>query len=88
VRGPRGRNCRQVSHGEDSIEGSPCGQCVNEELRLLEADWNGIVSPGIFQDVATVRGQDELHVERASGLGKLPDLISGGRGDQEYALHA
>ena len=84
-RGLSGHARRPVAHGEDSIKRSACGQRFDTRLRILETNRCGIVSPRILQDVAAVRRQHQFHVERASGLGKLADLITRGRGDQQVS---
>jgi hypothetical protein len=50
-------------------------------LRIVKANRDGAVAPGIFEYVAAVGGEDGFESEAAGGVGEHAGLIAGGRGD-------
>lgn len=69
-----------IAYGGDSIEGSARDDLLYTFLGRVEAQRDGVVSPGIFEDMASVRGENEFAADPLRNLRKCTRLITGGRG--------
>ena len=84
LRAVRGDERRAVAHGEHSIEGSAGAQRFDIALfgNRLKAQRRGAIAPGIFEDMAAVRGQDQVHAQPFRRAEEFGHLVAGLGGHQ------
>jgi len=78
VRGP-------IANGGDSIKGSARDDLLNALIGFVKAQRDGVVSPWIVEDVASIRGEDEFAADLLCNLRKCARLITGSRGYKQNA---
>ena len=83
--GSRGDVGGLVADGDDSAEGSAEDERFEAFGGIIKAQRDGVVAPGVVEDVAAVGGKDEVEVQFLGGVEKSSRLITGGRGDEEDA---
>ena len=88
----RGDGCGAVGYGDDTVgpmrkrgRVDKRGKNACRLFGLFEADGNGAVAPGIFEDVAAICGERDFDAEAAGCLCEGASLITGSGGDQEDA---
>ena len=54
--------CRLVAHREDSVKRTACRQCIDTWFGILETNRRSIVAPWILENVAAVRGENQLDI--------------------------
>jgi len=55
--------------------------------RVFEAYGDGMILPGIFEDVAAVCGENDIDAGPLRGGGEGTGLVTGGRCDEQYGRH-
>jgi hypothetical protein len=67
---PAGRQRRDVrgaiAYGGDSIKGPASDDLLNAFIGLVKAQRDGVVSPWIFEDMASIRGEHEFEADPVS----------------------
>jgi len=76
---------RPIAYGGDSVKRSAPDDLLDSFFGCVEAQRDGVVAPGIVEDVAAIRGEHQLKADPLRDLRKCARLITGGRGYEQNA---
>src|SRR5262249_990306 len=88
---PGGGQCRDkrrpVRYRDDAVKRTGPGDRLSAQLRILEPHRDGVIAPGIFEDVAAIGRTNRIHRQSGGRMSEGASLISRGGRHNENSFH-
>jgi hypothetical protein len=82
ARGFRSQYGGHVAHSRHRVKAPPA-QGVQRSWNIAKPHRDGAIAPRIFEHMAAIRGQREIHVQAPRRLGENANLVAGSRRKQQ-----